>query len=212
MNRQIKKRLASLGLFLALMNVQSAYSQTAKSELPASAMQLTPSSSAERHMKDPEVVPITAKWIQANPGRLVVSLDAECNGTNTYYFELHSTKEALFHTRTIIWAAVEPRSDEPPLLGVASTNTTTAPSKKLKFSVSIPRTDREIEAVVEIKELRTFTIDGKADFDGVPAVNVLFANAREPELTRYNIRVTDQAILKAVLPSSGQHREQSVEP
>ncbi len=163
-------------------------------------------------MKDPEVVPITVKWMQAHPGRLVVSLDAECNATNTYYFELYSTKEALFHTRTIMWAAVEPKNGEPPLLGVASTNTTTSPSKKLKFSVSIPRTDREIEAVVEIKELRTFTIDGKATIDGFPAVDVLFANAREPDLTRYNIRVTDPAILQAVLPSSGQHREQSVGP
>ena len=150
---------------------------------------------------------MTAKWMRANPGRLVVSLDAACNGYNNYYFELHSTKEALFYTRTIVWAAVEPKKGETPLLAVESANTTTLPSKKLKFSVSIPRTDREIEAVVEIKELRTFTIDGKATIDGLPAVDVLFANAREPDVTRYNIRVTDPAILQGVLTSSGQHRE-----
>ncbi len=205
MSHKIKNRLALSSLLLVLVHVQSACSQTAK-EQAASEIQLTPKASAERHMKDPEAVPITAKWMQANPGRLVVSLDAECNGTNTYYFELNSTKEALFYTRTVIWAAVESKNGDVPLLGVASTHTTTSPSKKLKFSVSLPWIDdRETDAVVEIKELRTFTIDGKATFDGNSAVDVLFANAREPDLTRYNIRVTDPAILQAGKPKSGPH-------
>ena len=213
MNHQIQKYLVSFILIAACVHVPSAHCQTEKLEMPASALLLTPKKSAEMHMKDPEVVPITAKWIQANPGRLVVSLDAACNGTNNYYFELNSTNEALFYTKTIMWIAVEPKKDEIPLVAVVSTNTTTAPSKKLKFSVNIPSSDRVIEAVVEITELREFKIDGKAIIDeGIPAVDALFANAREPFATRYNIHVTDPTILGVAMPSSGQPVEQGLRP
>lgn len=64
-------------------------------------------------------------------------------------------------------------------------------SKKLKFSVSIPRTTREIEILVRIRELRQFTIDGKSTLGSQPAVDILFANARELGATRYNLRVID---------------------
>lgn len=166
-----------------LMFLQSAYGQS----------ELTPKRMAEGQMKDPEVIRITNKWMRDNPGKLVVSLDAACNGTNTYFIEFTASKEALFHTRTVMWLEVDPQTSEfgVPHVGVVTTNTTTSPSKKLRFTVSLPRSKRDAEAVVEIKELRTFTIDGQTTVDGMPAVDILFSGGREPELSRYHLRVKD---------------------
>ncbi len=173
--------------------LHTAYGQSQAAVPPTDAGLLTPKKSAERLMKDPEVVPITDRWLRDNPGKLVVALDAACNGMDTYHIEFNASKEALFRTRTIMWLEVEPTKEEPtvPLLAVETTHTTSSPAKKVRFSVGVPRTKRDVEVVVEIKELRTFTIDGQTSLDGQLVADINFANGREPDLFRVHLRVKD---------------------
>ena len=176
---------------LLLFHSTECFSQTETEILQAYAKEQSPRLYAEREMKDREVVAITDEWIRDNPGRLTVSISTAMNNTTTCFFEFNSHNDALFQTTTTIVMEGEPRKGEPIPFHVENQSTTTSPSKKLKFSVSIPRTTREIEILVQIKELRRFTIQGKSTFGSEPAVDILFANAREPDATRYNLRVLD---------------------
>ena len=176
---------------LLLFHSTVCFSQTGTEILQAYAKEQSPRLYAEREMRDSEVVAITDEWIRDNPGRLTVSTSTPMNNTTTWFFELNSTNDALFQTTTTIVMAGEPRKGEPIPFHVENQSTTTSPSKKLKFSASIPRTTREIEILVQIKELRRFTIEGKSTFYSQHAVEILFANAREPDATRYNLRVKD---------------------
>ena len=158
MKPQPKTLIEASVLILTLLYGQTAHCQTGTSK-ESLAIQ-TPKGSAELYMKDPETVPITDKWMRDNPGRLVASVSAACNGIDYYTFEFHTSKEALFRTQITMWIAIDKNDLEFPVAAVESTSTTTSPSKTIKFSVNIPRTTREIEAVVEVVELRKFTMLG----------------------------------------------------